>query len=207
MDISGIKQSKLPNLKLTKNKECKFKNSSVKRIRDKVSLYHADKINIVRYRSSYSLYQASFSINQHPFVLFSQDRSFYSEHNIFIADGDDIEVFYLQSEDKDSLPIILGVYNYTDNGAYLISGQFYIGHQRAKKSIYWILGGVTAFIFSILFFFSVSNIYDNGNYWDKWDWLSIADMFLFFGIIYFCIVSGIAFLISLLSNLYISSSD
>ena len=83
----------------------------------------------------------------------------------------------------------------------------YIGHQRTYRLSLLIVALVSIFIFSMVASFSISDVYDNGNYWDKWDWYSIGDSFLGMGIIYGLIMSGIAFLTALFSNLYILLSE
>ena len=201
--IPKIKQSALPKLVLSKKQIPQFKQNQVKRIRGKIKLHHVDRTTIYQRGSNYSLTQTSFQIDKTPFILSYRDRYFYSDHNLFMTDGDDIELFYWQSPDNSSAPVILGVYNHTDGGAYSVAAQTYIGHQQAKNPIIFAFGATTTFIFSIFAFFAISEVYEKGNYWDKWDWLSISDTFLGIGIVYTGVMSGIIFLILLFSNLYI----
>lgn len=180
-----------------------IKQSKVQRVRGKIKLHHVDRIKIHTRNAESVVMQISCQIDKHPFIFSYKERLFYSDHNLFLTDGDDIELFFWQAEDKNSGPVVLGVYNHTDNGAYSISGQMYIGHQRTKRLSLLITGLISAFIFSIFAILSISDVYDNGNYWDKWDWFFIGDTFLGMGIIFSLIITGFAFLIALFSNLYI----
>lgn len=201
--IPKIKQPILEKLIINKKSIAKFKQSQVKRIRGKINIHHVDRVTIYQRGSNYSLTKTLFQIDNIPFILSYRDRYFYSDHNLFMANGDDIELFYWQSPNNSSTPVILGVYNHTDGGAYTITAQAYISHQQAKNPIMFAFGATTAFVFSIFAFFAISEVYEKGNYWDKWDWLSIGDTFLGMGIIFTVIMSGIMFLILLFSNLYI----
>lgn len=205
--IPHIKTVSLPKRITRKNLTFHIKDNKVQRVRGKIKLHHVDRIKIHSRNSETVIMQISCLIDKHPFVFSYRERLFYSDHNLFLADGDDVELFFWQAEDKNSGPIVLGVYNHTDNGAYSISGQMYIGHQRTKRLSLLITGLISAFIFSIFTIFSISDVYDNGNYWDKWDWFFIGDTFLGMGIIFSSIISGFAFLIALFSNLYILLSQ
>lgn len=205
--IPGIKQKTLSHLIVSKKALPKIKHSNVQRVRGKIKLHHVDRIKIHHRNGENVIMQVSCQIDKYPFIFSYRERYFYSDHNIFMADGDEIEFFYYQATDNHSPPVILGVYNHTDNGAYLISGLMYLGHQRAKRSAFLITGIISAFIFTMLAIFSISDIRDNGNYWDKWDWFSIGDTFLGMGIIYGVIITGFAFLLALISNLYIVLSE
>ncbi|WP_342639789.1 hypothetical protein [Proteus faecis] len=184
-----------------------IKDSKVQRVRGKIKLHHVDRIKVHSRNSESVIIQISCLIDKHPFVLSYRERLFYSDHNLFLADDDVVELFFWQAEDKCSGPVVLGIYNHTDNGAYSISGQMYIGHQRTKRLALLITGLISAFIFSIFAILSISDVYDNGNYWDKWDWFFIGDTFLGMGIIFSLIITGFAFLIALFSNLYILLSE
>lgn len=205
--IPHIKTVSLPKRITRKNLTFHIKDNKVQRIRGKIKLHHVDRIKIHSRNSETVIMQISCLIDKHPFVFSYRERLFYSDHNLFLADGDDVELFFWQAEDKNSGPIVLGVYNHTDNGAYSISGQMYIGHQRTKRLSLLITGLISAFIFSIFTILSISDVYDNGNYWDKWDWFFIGDTFLGMGIIFSSIITGFAFLIALFSNLYILLSQ
>ncbi|MFB0773430.1 hypothetical protein [Proteus cibi] len=205
--IPHIKTVSLPKHITRKNLTFHIKDNKVQRIRGKIKLHHVDRIKIHSRNSETVIMQISCLIDKHPFVFSYRERLFYSDHNLFLADGDDVELFFWQAEDKNSGPIVLGVYNHTDNGAYSISGQMYIGHQRTKRLSLLITGLISAFIFSIFTILSISDVYDNGNYWDKWDWFFIGDTFLGMGIIFSSIITGFAFLIALFSNLYILLSQ
>lgn len=205
--IPHIKTVSLPKRITRKNLTFHIKDNKVQRVRGKIKLHHVDRIKIHSRNSETVIMQISCLIDKHPFVFSYRERLFYSDHNLFLADGDDVELFFLQAEDKNSGPIVLGVYNHTDNGAYSISGQMYIGHQRTKRLSLLITGLISAFIFSIFTILSISDVYDNGNYWDKWDWFFIGDTFLGMGIIFSSIITGFAFLIALFSNLYILLSQ
>lgn len=205
--IPHIKTVSLPKRITRKNPTFHIKDNKVQRVRGKIKLHHVDRIKIHSRNSETVIMQISCLIDKHPFVFSYRERLFYSDHNLFLADGDDVELFFWQAEDKNSGPIVLGVYNHTDNGAYSISGQMYIGHQRTKRLSLLITGLISAFIFSIFTILSISDVYDNGNYWDKWDWFFIGDTFLGMGIIFSSIITGFAFLIALFSNLYILLSQ
>ncbi|MBS6210095.1 MAG: hypothetical protein KH812_08400 [Proteus hauseri] len=205
--IPHIKTVSLPKRITRKNLTFHIKDNKVQRVRGKIKLHHVDRIKIHSRNSETVIMQISCLIDKHPFVFSYRERLFYSDHNLFLADGDDVELFFWQAEDKNSGPIVLGVYNHTDNGAYSISGQMYIGHQRTKRLSLLITGLISAFIFSIFTILSISDVYDNGNYWDKWDWFFIGDTFLGMGIIFSSIITGFAFLIALFSNLYILLSQ
>ncbi|WP_193016378.1 hypothetical protein [Proteus sp. FME41] len=205
--IPEIKTRPLPTCIIRKNPIIHLKQSKVQRVRGKIKLHHVDRIKIHSRNAESVVMQISCQIDKHPFILNYKERLFYSDHNLFLADGDDVELFFWQAEDNKSGPVVLGVYNHTDNGAYSISGQMYIGHQRTYRLSLLIVALVSIFIFSMVASFSISDVYDNGNYWDKWDWYSIGDSFLGMGIIYGLIMSGIAFLTALFSNLYILLSE
>lgn len=205
--IPHIKTVSLPKRITRKNLTFHIKDNKVQQVRGKIKLHHIDRIKIHSRNSETVIMQISCLIDKHPFVFSYRERLFYSDHNLFLADGDDVELFFWQAEDKNSGPIVLGVYNHTDNGAYSISGQMYIGHQRTKRLSLLITGLISAFIFSIFTILSISDVYDNGNYWDKWDWFFIGDTFLGMGIIFSSIITGFAFLIALFSNLYILLSQ
>lgn len=205
--IPEIKQRPLPRVIVAKKPLAQFKQSKVQRVRGTIKLHHVERIKIHHRNGENVIMQISCQIDKQPFILSYRERLFFSDHNLFIADGDEVELFFLQAEDHYSAPVVLGVYNHTDNSAYLISGQVYLGHQRAKRSALLITGLISAFIFSLLAIFEISDVYEKGNYWDKWDWLSIGDTFLGIGIIYGSIITGIAFLILLISNLYITFSE
>lgn len=205
--IAGIKSAPLPSFTLSKKSFPQIKQSKVQRVRGIIQIHSINRVKIHSRNAESVVMQISCLIDKHPFVFSYRERLFYSDHNLFLADGDDVEVFFWQAEDKNSGPVVLGIYNHTDNGAYLISGQMYIGHQRTKRLSLLITGLISAFIFSIFAILSISDVYDNGNYWDKWDWFFIGDTFLGMGIIYGLIISGFAFLIALFSNLYILLSE
>lgn len=205
--ITGIKSAPLPSFTLSKKSFPQIKQSKVQRVRGIIQIHSINRLQIHSRNSETVIMQISCLINKHPFVLSYRERLFYSDHNLFLADGDDVELFFWQAEDKNSGPVILGVYNHTDNGAYSISGQMYIGHQRTYRLSLLITALVSIFVFSMVAGLSISDVYDNGNYWDKWDWYSIGDAFLGMGIIYGLIMSGFAFLIALFSNLYILFSE
>lgn len=205
--IPSIKTIPLPKRIVRKNLTFHIKDSKVQRVRGKIKLHHVDRIKIHSRNSETVIMQISCLIDKHPFVLSYRERLFYSDHNLFLADGDEVELFFWQAEDKNSGPIVLGVYNHTDNGAYSISGHMYIGHQRTYRLSLLITALVSVFIFSIMAIFSISDVYDNGNYWDKWDWYSMGDTLLGIGIIYSLIMTGFAFLTALFSNLYILLSE
>ncbi len=205
--ITGIKSAPLPSLTVIKKSFPQIKQSKVQRVRGIIQIHSSNRIKMHHRNGETVIMQISCLIDNHPFVLSYRERLFYSDHNLFLADGDDVELFFWQAEDKNSGPVILGVYNHTDNGAYTISGQMYIGHQRTYRLSLLIVALISVFIFSMVASFSISDVYDNGNYWDKWDWYSIGDSFLGMGIIYGLIMSGIAFLTALFSNLYILLSE
>lgn len=199
----------IPLLKhiIRKNPTFHIKQSKVQRVRGKIKLHHVDKIKIHSRNAENVVMQISCQIDKHPFIFSYKERLFYSDHNLFLTDGDDVELFFWQAEDNNSGSVVLGVYNHTDNGAYSISGQLYLGHQRTKRLSLLITGLISTFIFSLFAIFSISDVYDNGNYWDKWDWFFVGDTFLGLGIIYGSIMTGFAFLIALFSNLYILLSQ
>lgn len=205
--ITGIKSAPLPSLTVIKKSFPQIKQSKVQRVRGIIQIHSSNRIKMHHRNGETVIMQVSCLIDNHPFVLSYRERLFYSDHNLFLADGDDVELFFWQAEDKNSGPVILGVYNHTDNGAYTISGQMYIGHQRTYRLSLLIVALISVFIFSMVASFSISDVYDNGNYWDKWDWYFIGDSFLGMGIIYGLIMSGIAFLTALFSNLYILLSE
>ncbi len=205
--IAGIRSAPLPSFILSKKSFPQIKQSKVQRVRGIIQIHSINRVKIHSRNAESVVMQISCLIDKHPFVFSYRERLFYSDHNLFLADGDDVEVFFWQAEDKNSGPVVLGIYNHTDNGAYSISGQMYLGHQRTKRLSLLITGLISAFIFSLFAIFSISDVYDNGNYWDKWDWFFIGDTFLGMGIIYGLIISGFAFLIALLSNLYILFSE
>ncbi len=205
--ITGIKSAPLPSLTVIKKSFPQIKQSKVQRVRGIIQIHSSNRIKMHHRNGETVIMQVSCLIDNHPFVLSYRERLFYSDHNLFLADGDDVELFFWQAEDKNSGPVILGIYNHTDNGAYTISGQMYIGHQRTYRLSLLIVALISVFIFSMVASFSISDVYDNGNYWDKWDWYFIGDSFLGMGIIYGLIMSGIAFLTALFSNLYILLSE
>ncbi|QIG05040.1 hypothetical protein [Proteus sp. ZN5] len=205
--ITGIKSAPLPSLTVSKKSFPQIKQSKVQRVRGIIQIHSTNRIKMHHRNGETVIMQVSCLIDNHPFVLSYRERLFYSDHNLFLADGDDVELFFWQAEDKNSGPVVMGVYNHTDNGAYSISGQMYIGHQRTYRLSLLIVALVSVFIFSMVASFSISDVYDKGNYWDKWDWHSIGDSFLGMGIIYGLIMSGIAFLTALFSNLYILLSE
>lgn len=205
--IENIKQSRLPRyIKATKSLP-QFKQSDVQSIRGKIKLHHVDRIKIYRRYHEGMYLQISCQINKKPIVFSYRERPFYSDSNLFIADGDDIELFFLPSDNNSAAPIFLGVYNYTDNGAYLISGQMYLGNRQANRTAILTAGLIFAFIFTLTAIFEILDVFEKGGYWDKWDWLSIGNTFLGMTLIVSAIISGFALIIVLCSNLYILLSE
>ncbi|XTD82494.1 hypothetical protein AB8849_03670 [Proteus vulgaris] len=95
--ITGIKSAPLPSLPVIKKSFPQIKQSKVQRVRGIIQIHSSNRIKMHHRNGETVIMQVSCLIDNHPFVLSYRERLFYSDHNLFLADGDDVELFLLAS--------------------------------------------------------------------------------------------------------------
>lgn len=198
IEIEGIKSSKPKINKLRKAQNVNRDKSSLSVTRGKVNITDNRSLTIRAGDTEQALNQVGLQINKsHMNVLVSANEPLFNNHSLFIAQGDELEVFHQNIQDHSNEQVIFGIYNHQDGLAYSLIGK----GAPQERGFYLGLWGFTCFI--LVFFvlmaggLTISETIEKGSYWDYWDWVNILDtggMYISFTT---TILLGISFLIGL----------
>ncbi|WP_369308709.1 hypothetical protein [Providencia rettgeri] len=198
IEIEGIKNAKIKASKLHNAVDVPIDKTSLSVTRGKVSIKDNHSLTVRTGDTEEALNLIKLQINKsHMDVLVSANEPLFNNHSLFIAQGDDLEVFHKNIQDHSSQQAIFGIYNHQDGLAYSLIGR----GAPQERSFYFGLWGITCFI--LIFFvlvaggLSISEIVEKGGYWDYWDWINILDTWGMYISFVITILLGISFLIGL----------
>lgn len=208
INIPGIKTSKAKARKLRQSVDNYRDKASLLTTRGKVNITSTLSLTVARGDTEQKLNHIGLQINKsHMDVLVSANEPLFNNHNLFIAQGDELEVFHknIQAHSKDQ--VIFGIYNHQDGLAYSLIGK----GAPQERGFYF---GLWGFVCLLLMFFvfmagglSISETLEKGGYWDYWDWVNIVDTGVLFISFAVTILFGISFLIALCVAIYFKLSQ
>lgn len=208
INIPGIKTSKAKAGKLRQSVDNYRDKASLLTTRGKVNITSTLSLTVARGDTEQKLNHVGLQINKsHMDVLVSANEPLFNNHNLFIAQGDELEVFHknIQAHSKDQ--VIFGIYNHQDGLAYSLIGK----GAPQERGFYF---GLWGFVCLLLMFFvfmagglSISETLEKGGYWDYWDWVNIVDTGVLFISFAVTILFGISFLIALCVAIYFKLSQ
>lgn len=207
IEIEGIKNviSKPKTRHISLNENTKKNNLSV--TRGKVRLDYLRSLAVTSYNTERQINEINFQVNKsHLRVLVSANEPLFNNHNLFIAQGDDIEVFHESIHENSKDEVVFGIYNHQDNLAYTLSQS----GAPQERGFYIGVWGFTAFMFGFFILMagslSIIETVEKGGYWDRWDWLNIVDSGFLFISFATTILLGISFLVGLCVACYFKFS-
>lgn len=208
IEIPGIKSAKIKANKFRKSADNYRGKASLLVTRGKVNITSTLSLTVARGDTEQKLNHVGLQINKsHMDVLVAANEPLFNNHNLFIAQGDELEVFHKNIQENSKDQVIFGIYNHQDGLAYSLIGK----GAPQERGFYFGLWGFIAFIF-ILFIlmaggFSISETIEKGGYWDYWDWVNIVDTGVLFISFAGSILFGISFLIALCVAIYFKVSQ
>ncbi|WP_273802894.1 hypothetical protein [Providencia rettgeri] len=203
IEIEGIKNPKSKANNVRKAEDVSIDKTSLSVTRGKVNITDSRSLTVKAGDTEQALNLISLQINKsHMDVLVSANEPLFNNHSLFIAQGDELEVFHKNIQDHSNEQAIFGIYNHQDGLAYSLIGR----GAPQERGFYFGLWGFIGFI-AILFVLiagglSISETVEKGGYWDYWDWVNILDtggMYISFTV---TILLGISVLIGLSVAIY-----
>nr|WP_282556281.1 hypothetical protein [Providencia rettgeri] len=207
IDILGIKKTKTKPAKLHKATNIGIEQTSLSSTRGKTNITANLSVTIAAGDTEQKLNQISLQINkEHLDVLVSANEPLFNNHSLFIAQGDELEVYHKNLQENSKEQVVFGIYNHQDGLAYSLIGK----GAPQERGFYYGLWGFTGLILIFLVLMalglSIAETMEKGGYWDYWDWINLVDtggLYISFAV---SIVLGISFLIGLCVAFYFKIS-
>lgn len=208
IEILGIKSTKTKANKLCKPVDNYRSKASLFVTRGKVNITSIHSLTVARGDTEQKLNHVGLQINNsHMDVLVSANEPLFNNHNLFIAQGDELEVFHKNIKKHSKEKVIFGIYNHQDGLAYSLIGK----GAPQERGFYFGLWGITCLLLLLFVLmaggFSISETLEKGGYWDYWDWVNIVDTGMLFISFASSILFGISFFIALCVAIYFKLSS
>lgn len=207
IEILGIKSSKNKANKLRKSVDNYRDKASLLVTRGKVNITSTLSLTVARGDAEQKLNHIGLQINKsHMDVLVSANEPLFNNHNLFIAQGDELEVFHKNIQAHSKEQVIFGIYNHQDGLAYSLIGKGAPQERGFYTGLWGFICCILAIFILVVGGLSISETFEKGGYWDHWDWMNIIDT----GVMYISfsgtILLGISFLIALCVAIYFKVS-
>lgn len=208
ISLSGIRNSKIKPIKSQPIREPKIAEGEFQSMQGKADLFETQQYTVIGYKGAKTVLNANLlQIDDEPFsIVTPENEPLFNNHSLFIAQGDQIEIFYKKLHETDITETVFGVFNQRDQLAYTINS----GSSPQERSFYkgvWIFTAAMIALFSIVILtMNITEVIERGNYWDYWDWLDILDYGVGFMGFAASITLGVGFLAGLCVTTYFSVS-
>lgn len=208
ISLSGIKNPKIKPIKSQLVREPKIAEGEFQSTQGKVNLFGIQQYTVIGYKGAKTVFNANLlQIDDEPFsIVTPENEPLFNNHSLFIAQGDQLEIFHKKLNETDVTEMVFGVFNKQDQLAYTLSN----GSSPQERSFYkgvWVFTAAMIALFSIVvLMINITEVIERGNHWDYWDWLDILDNGVGFIGFAASITLGISFLAGLCVAIYFSVS-
>ncbi|WP_368884560.1 hypothetical protein [Providencia vermicola] len=210
INILGTRNPKIKPMKVKAVREPKMsQEDELNLTRGKVNLVESFQSAIMRYRGPQEICNITIiQIDRKQFTVITPvNEPVFNNHSLFMAQGDDIEVYHKKLRQAENEEIVFGIFNRQDQLAYSISR----GGWPPERSFYYLLWifivGMIAFFTLMVLSMNIADILERGGYWDRWDWQYMMDNAIEFIGMASSISLGIGFLSALCITIYFSVSQ